>query len=578
MQILAGFLLLGILIVFHELGHFLFAKMLGVKVLVFSVGFGPKLLGIKIGDTEYRLSAIPLGGYVRMFGESLEENFTDAEKKMSFMHQAIWRKSLIAVAGPLFNFILPVVLFFGLIVGHEQIFIPRVGTLLPGSAAEGAGLLPDDKILAVDGKKVDSFTDMAQIIADSPGKELKLTVERPTLDGQSKSLILSIVPDAKASGNPLEKDKMVGRIGVMPAIELPMVVVSDASPLKNSELRDYDQIVEIDGKAIVSARALKTALHDVWPGSIIKAHRAKSSGEGFDEFTIKVPNQALQVVPESQPIIKNLSTASLSEPPVETTIAQTKELLLADARALTKNLGLASAKNSVMTVKSDSIAASLGLAPGSRIIAINGEALLSSLHLQQSLLQHVKEPQVLGWVSEKGELSMTVFLLPATLEEDLKLDADLASIFGLSMPEVFKAGEAVDRQVGPLEAGRRAVEQTYSIVAMTGKSLLLLVKGDVPASQVGGPIQLFDVAQQAANKGLAYYLFIMCLLSVNLGLLNLLPIPALDGGHLLLFGIEAIQRKPLTIKTRAIATQLGLALLLSVMALAIFNDISRLFR
>jgi regulator of sigma E protease len=135
MEILAGIILLGVLIVFHELGHFLFAKALGVRVLVFSVGFGPKIWGFKKGETEYRLSAIPLGGYVRMFGESLEEELREPEKKISFMHQPIWRKSLIAFAGPLFNFILPIILFFFLLVGAEEVFAPRIVTLAKDGAA-----------------------------------------------------------------------------------------------------------------------------------------------------------------------------------------------------------------------------------------------------------------------------------------------------------------------------------------------------------------------------------------------------------------------------------------------------------
>jgi regulator of sigma E protease len=129
-----------------------------------------------------------------------------------------------------------------------------------------------------------------------------------------------------------------------------------------------------------------------------------------------------------------------------------------------------------------------------------------------------------------------------------------------------------------LEALNRSINETANIVVMTVKSLGMLIRNEAPVSQLGGPIMLFDVAQKAAQKGWAYYIYIMCLISVNLGLLNLLPIPALDGGHLLLFGIETIQGKPLTQKTRAIATQIGVAILLTLMALALFNDIMRFFR
>lgn len=574
MQILAGFVLLGILIIFHEFGHFIFAKMLGVRVLVFSLGFGPKLFGIKIGDTEYRLSAIPLGGYIRMFGETLEEQPSDSDKKISFMHQAIWRKSLIAVAGPLFNFILPIMLLFGIVIGKEHVFLARVGTILPGSVAEKAGLLPDDKILAIDDRKISSFAEMAEIVAENPSKELKLSIERTDHHKEAKALLIPITPEAKPSLNPLEKDKFVGRIGVMPAIEKPMIVVSDWSALK--ELRNYDEIIEIEGVSIASARALNVALENLWPGSTIKGRRTNVEGQQ-EEFSIKVPNQGLKIVPIAEPVLKKPQDIP-ETPSLRAEIETTNTLLLADNKQLIRNWGLASAKGSIESVKEGSIAASLGLVSKDRIVSINGERLLSTVQMQQSLLQNSKEAQVLGVVTQAGELQTVVFVLPPKIEENLKLDADLASIFGITLPEVFLEGESMERFVGPLEALKRSLMQTYSIMAMTGKSIWMLIKGDVPASSVGGPIQLFDVAHQAADKGLAYYLFIMCLLSVNLGLFNLLPIPALDGGHLLLFGIEAIQRKPLTMRTRAIAMQVGFAILLSVMALAIFNDISRLFR
>lgn len=571
MQILAGFALLAVLIIFHELGHYLFAKMLGVRVLVFSVGFGPKIFGFKIRETEYRLSAIPLGGYIRMFGESLEEELTDAEKKVSFMHQPIWRKSLIAVAGPFFNFILPIFIFFALLVGHEQVLIPRLGTILPNSAAEEAGLLVDDKVLAIDSTPISSFNEMAEIISKNPLKELKFSVERLDPVGAVQTRIIKVVPEAKASGNPLEKE-YVGRIGVMPAIEKPIVVVSSDSPFLTGNLKDFDEIIEIDGKTIPSARSLELVLEQLWPGSLIKVRR------DTEEFSIKVPNVHLKPAVTPSVVVNNsMSETTLTEA-TTTLIETTKKLLSDEAKKNQRNWGLASAKNTVTMTKASSIAASLGISPKDRIIAINGEPFLSTMQLQQGLLLNPKEPKVMGIVKPNGDSVAHVFMMPADIEEKLKLDSDLASIFGIEMPEIFKAGESITRAVGMAEAAQRAVEQTISIVAMTAKSLWLLVRGEVSASQVGGPLQLFDVAQQAANKGLSYYLFIMCLLSVNLGLLNLLPIPALDGGHLLLFGIEAIQRKPLSVKTRSIATQIGVALLLSLMALAIFNDISRLFR
>lgn len=576
MQILAGLILLAILIVFHELGHFLFAKMLGVRVLVFSLGFGPKLLSFKYGETEYRLSAIPLGGYIRMFGESLEDQPSEADKKISFMHQAIWRKSLIAFAGPLFNFILPIVLFFGLLVGDEQVFLPKVGTLLPGSVAEKAGILPDDTIVAVDKKPITSFSEMADVIAEHPGKKVALTIDRPLSNGSKKTLIIPLIPEAKPSFNPLEDNKMVGRIGVMPAIEKTMVVLNENSELRAAGMKDFDEIVAIDDKPIHSMRGLNAALSHMWPGSIIKIKRVQEN-LGATELSIRVPSMPLKTLATVDPLIKNLTEEAPSSA-IEPSIVATNQWLIEEKHQTDKSWGLAGAKGSITKIIQGSLAEKLGLKFHDRIIAINGEKLLSAHHLQQSVIEHSKETQTLGVLTDSGEAITILFKTPPHFEENLKLDADLGSIVGVNLPQVFEPGEAVVRKVGILEASKRALSQTWGIITMTTKSLFLLVKGAVPASQVGGPLQLFDMAQQAAHKGLAYYLFVMCLLSVNLGLLNLLPIPALDGGHLLLFGIEAIQRKPLTLKTRAIATQIGVALLLSIMALAIFNDISRLFR
>ena len=213
MQILAGILLLGILVAFHELGHFLFAKMLGVRVLVFSIGFGPKIFSFTFNKTEYRLSLIPLGGYVKMFGESLDDELTEEEKKYSFLHQATWKKSLIAFAGPLFNFILPVILMFFLFVGKEEFFLPQIGTVATSSPAYKAGLKSQDIVKEIEGQKIHSFNDISSIVAKNPEKKLNFLIERQ-IDGLSTNLNITVTPQKKISDNPLEKETAEGRIGV----------------------------------------------------------------------------------------------------------------------------------------------------------------------------------------------------------------------------------------------------------------------------------------------------------------------------------------------------------------------------
>ena len=572
MQILSGLILLAVLIVFHELGHFLFAKMLGVKVLVFSLGFGPKLCSFKHGDTEYRLSAIPLGGYVRMFGESLEEKLTPEEKSMSFIHQAIWRKSLIAFAGPLFNFILPIILFFALLVGTEQVYAPVVGTVLKDSVAQKAGLLPEDRIESVNNQPIETFTSLAQIIADSPNQNLRLKISRPQAQNTRESFELDITPEAKSAANPFDKDKLVGRIGIMPAIEQALVVVEPHSAFYESGLKNFDIISAINNKAITSMHALEKALINLQEGDQITVKRPE-----LVTFTLKAQDLGKPKVAPLQ-VINNLPTKVMLSEQQQEMLKLSEKILEEDRNIQTLKWGIAPALGVITKVEPSSPAFALGLAPGDRLVAINGEKISSAYHLQQNLIPDNNSVKIIALVKSDAQPLILIFDLAPKQEQKLKLDADLASIFGVSLSEVFSPGQAFERHVGVLEALKRACSQTYSIAAMTGQSLWLLITGAVPASQVGGPIMIFDMAQQAAHKGLSYYIFIMCLMSVNLGLLNLLPIPALDGGHLLLFGIEAVQRKPLTPKTRAIATQIGFAILLALMGLAIFNDLYRLFK
>ncbi len=565
MQILAGLILLGVLIVFHELGHFLFAKLLGVRVLVFSVGFGPKLFGFNYKGTEYRLSAIPLGGYIRMFGESLEEELTEEEKKMSFMHQPIWRKSLIAVAGPLFNFILPVFLFFGLLIGSEKVFAPKVGTLLPDSPADKAGMLVGDVVKRVDGVPIESFSDLATLVSKSPGQKLNFDIERKVAE-QTATLTIPITPEAKAEPNPFAKDKMVGRVGIMPGVERPIILVGQNSPFAQLGLRNFDEIKAINNVEINSNSELIKNLKNIKPGDIIKANRSDNNNQ-IIFVTVAAFDAPIIISPEI-----TQKGANFVE---QNWITQTENVLRDAAREITSG-GILGAKGGITDVAPKSIAETLGLAIGDKIVAFDGQPFLSDRALQEVAFGDNNQGHVLGVVKNSLNLEILRFVLPDA-SNDVSLDATLLSTLGLKTASVFAGGETIERKVGAVEAVSRAVSQTYDIAALTAQSLWMLVKGDVSTSQVGGPIMLFDVAQQAAAKGLPYYIFIMCMLSVNLGLLNLIPIPALDGGHLLLFGIEAVQRKPLTAKTRAIATQIGITVLLLLMGLAIFNDLKRLF-
>ena len=374
-MILINFVIvLGILIFVHELGHFIVAKLAGVKVEKFSLGFGPKLIGRKIGETEYLISAFPLGGYVKMFGEggivegetdqndgasSTEvtsdvesgesvDNLSEEEKARSFANKSPLQRIAIVVAGPLFNLFFAWLVLIVLFMVSYPVLTARVNPRKDRPAAK-AGLLANDLIVAINGKEIIEWEDIAPLIALSNGA-INLKIER---NGTFKTL--QVVPD----------------IGTV---------------------------------------------HNLF-------------GE-----------------PNRQPIIG---------------------------------------------------------------------------------------------VSPVGEIK------------------------NVSFP--------------PIKAVIIGTKKTWSFIELTASSMVKLVQGIVPLKSIGGPIQIADLANQAAKQGGSNFFLLLALISINLGILNLLPIPILDGGHLLFNIIELIIRRPVPLKVREYCQQIGMVLLLGLMLLAFYNDIVRYF-
>src|SRR5690606_38768989 len=177
-QILPVVILLGGLVFVHELGHFLVAKAFRVKVLTFSLGFGPKILGFRKGETDYRLSLLPLGGYVRMAGEDPTQPLPPEDRGRGFLEQPPWKRMLIALAGPAFNLVFPILVYFVVFAFQTQGIAPQVGQVVPGMPAAEAGLLPGDRILEVDGEKIYAFQDLRRVIDPHPGRPLAFVVDR----------------------------------------------------------------------------------------------------------------------------------------------------------------------------------------------------------------------------------------------------------------------------------------------------------------------------------------------------------------------------------------------------------------
>src|SRR5512138_660898 len=253
-------LLLGGLIFVHELGHFLVAKALRVKVVRFSIGFGPRLFGVRRGETEYRISLLPLGGYVKMAGDDPTETLAPEDRGRGFLEQAPWKRLAIAIAGPAANLAFPAIIYFALAVaqnGHP-VAGPFIGTVAPGSPAAAAGLEPGDRILpvaapAAEPRPVRYFSDLRDLVSPHPGEPLTFVVER---DGKQIPP-LTIVPAPDEDRNPIETTRR-GVIGVTPAYA--PAVVAPARRGVAGPLRPFDLVVGAGGKPVKHLGELSRAL------------------------------------------------------------------------------------------------------------------------------------------------------------------------------------------------------------------------------------------------------------------------------------------------------------------------------
>jgi regulator of sigma E protease len=348
-SLISVIVLLGVLIFIHELGHFLAARIGGVGVLKFSLGFGPKIFGKKIGETEYVLSWIPLGGFVKLLGESDDESLSPEDEKRSFLKQPTWKKMLIVVAGPVFNFLLALVIFVIIFMYGVPNMTTEIGEVQKQSAAYNAGIISGDKVISIDGKTIKHWEDLRPVIAEGKGKEAEIIVERQT-----------------------EKKKF-----------------------------------------------------------LIKPMAAKSKNVFGEEISTYL----------------------------------------------------------------------IGVAP---------------------------------------------------------------------------SGKVVIERKNPWDASIAACEKTWEISKLTVLAVVKMVEGTISPRTLGGPIFIAQVAGAQVKEGIIPFILFMALLSINLGVINLFPIPVLDGGHIMFYAIEMIMQREISLKVKEIAQQIGFALLAMLMIFVIMIDIERM--
>ncbi len=344
MQNLAFFiLLLGVLVTVHELGHFLVAKACGVKVIRFSIGFGPKLFGFTKGETEYQVALLPLGGYVKMAGDSPHEELSPEDAKRGFLNAAPWKRALIVFAGPFFNLVFPILVYFFVFLGPHPTTSTRVGYVDPAMPAAAADIRPGDRILAVEGERVQTFAELIDVFEGRFERPVALTLER---DG--KELVTEVTPIKRVDATPISKVER-GVIGIQAFNRPPVVGVPPGSPAAEAGLKSFDRVLTLDGQEVRDEASLYEQLAKAGEGPL-KLTVYRSDVLDVGGVRGRVPSIVELTVPKQAG--KGLAALGGAEP-VDLYVA---------------------------TITPGSAAEKAGLRPGDRLLSFQGEP-LRSFHL-----------------------------------------------------------------------------------------------------------------------------------------------------------------------------------------------------
>ena len=545
MDLLYFVLLISILIFVHELGHFAFAKIFGVKVITFSIGFGPKVLKLRGRETEYCVGLFPLGGFVKMLEEAKgTEPVLPEEKKRTFESQALWKRIVIVLAGPAMNVLFPVVLYTSVYLEDRELLPATVGAVLPGKPADGK-LLPGDLIVAIDGHAVSSFPEVQRIVASRAGVPIRVTVQR---DG--KSVDVPVTPaDEIERVEPVELELVehVGRIGFMPSFPAPVIGVHRTdSPAYRAGLRTFDRITAINGRKVERYLDLALALSqnrgDTVALSFLRPVAVPQALGGLCDIAVMDPGVATLT-----PLGRVDGHAS------EDSVARDKDVL---ART-----GIEMSDMYVAFVPEGSSEWKAGLRAGDRIATLDGAPQRLWKTMNAQLINGPSSMHMLEWTRAGEPMAGTFQRGRSALR---------ATHWAPTAPNAL-----VPAPHPLLYAVRGGVEETGRVIRVILVGLVRLLQGRVSLANVSGPITIYDIAGEAGARGPTYFIWAMALISVNLGLINLLPIPVLDGGHLFFFFIEALRRRPISLRAREIASLVGVSVLVVLMLIAFKNDVER---
>ena len=544
--VFAFVLLLSILIFVHELGHFLVARACGVRVLKFSLGFGPAIgigrwrLAFTRGETEYVAAWFPLGGFVKMLGENPDEVDDPealAHPAEALGSQPLWQKLAIVFAGPVMNLVLPVFVFMVTLA----IGVPNpesvIGSIEPGSPAARAGLVPGDRVTQVGDEKITWWGDFEEAVRLRPGEELPVQVARS--DGTRE---LTLAVEKRATFDELGQPVDAGWVGAgFRRVASMLGIPSADSPAFAAGLRSGDVVKSVGSSVVESWEDLASAYAAAGSAGTVRLQVERAHTEASASATAKPESLELEV-----PALASLEA-----------------------------LGAVPANVVIERVVEGAPAEQAGLRTGDLILSVDGAALGSFMTFEQTVRTSQGRPLEIDYARDGALAHVT--LTPRVVQEDVGLGIKEPRYRVGIVPRLTSLQGAVglDRERNPVEAFPRAVGMTVDFTRSFLKGLGMIVTGQVSRNQIAGPIGIAEIADSAMQQGWHAYLMILVVISINLGILNLLPIPILDGGQALLFTIEALRRGPLSLRTREIVQQLGFTVLILIMGLAFWNDLSR---
>ena len=572
MDLLYFVLFVSILIFIHEFGHFAFAKLFGVKVLTFSIGFGPKILKVRGKETEYCVGLLPFGGFVKMLEEGkAHEAILPEERHRTFESQALWKRVVIVLAGPAMNLVFPMALYTSVYLEDREFLPPTVGAVFPGKPADGK-LYPGDTITAIDGESVASFPDVQHAFANGAGVPMRVSVDR---DG--KPVDVTITPSDETEvvePSELELYEHVGRVGIAPTYGAPVLGISRTdSPAFRAGLRTFDRITAVNGRKVETFVELARVLSQNRGDNVVLTYVRpvsvpRSLGGLCDIAVLETGIASLSPRPRAEGAV-----VRENDPDYRTKDMQERS-------------GIESAEMFAAFVPEGSSEWRAGLRPGDRITHLDGVAqrmwkvdrrggrALDDTTMVGQLLKDPTKMHELVWTRDGERMSGTFQVRQERWNDEFGQHYE-RYVFRTTHWMPRAASKLVPNPHVVLYAIKRGALETRNAIKFIVVGFVRILQGRMSPSALSGPITLYDVAGDAGAKGTQYFVWAMAVTSVNLGLINLLPIPVLDGGHLLLFLLEWVRRKPVSLRAREMSSLFGMSVLALLMLVAFKNDVTR---